>query len=281
VATLTWEQAVAWARETPEMSDLVRVCYYDDPIEAAAARFKDSEEWPAILSFLPPRPGCRVLEIGAGRGIVSWAFASEGYEVYAQEPDRSALVGSGAIRQLCAATGVKINIVEDVGERLVYPEQYFDYVVCRGVLHHVRDLDQVCREAFRVLRPGGRFLAIKEHVADTPEELEAFLRIHPLHHLYGGEHAFALETYIRSLRAAGFRRVINYGHYDHPITSAPAVTTPMVREKFEGALGLRISSGLAARISKSDALLRVYRRWLTISTKIPGRLHSFQVEKPL
>src|SRR5579862_4766717 len=42
---LTWEQAVAWARNTPEMADLVQSCYYDDPIEAAAARFRASEEW--------------------------------------------------------------------------------------------------------------------------------------------------------------------------------------------------------------------------------------------
>src|SRR5262249_14317658 len=151
---MTWEQAVAWARETPEMADLVQVCYYDDPIEAAAARFKASEEWPAIVSFLPPRPGCRVLEIGAGRVIGACASALEGCEGYAQEPDRSALVGSGAIRQLCAATGVAIHIIEDVGERLVHPDRYFDYVVCRGVLHHVSDLGQVCREVFRVLRPG-------------------------------------------------------------------------------------------------------------------------------
>ena len=32
-------------------------------------------------------------------------------------------------------------------------------------------------EVFRVLRPGGRFLAIKEHAADTPDELQAFLAV--------------------------------------------------------------------------------------------------------
>src|SRR4029077_277791 len=135
-----------------------------------------------------------------GRGIVSWAFALNGCEVHAVEPDPSPLVGAGAIRTLCAATGQSVNIVETVGERLNFSEFTFDYVVCRAVLHHVGDLDQVCREVFRVLKPGGRFLAIKEHVADTPEELDAFLRSHPLHHLYGGEHAFALKKYIQSLR---------------------------------------------------------------------------------
>jgi SAM-dependent methyltransferase len=277
--TFTWEQAVVWARATPEMADLVQVCYYDDPIEGAAARFKASEEWSAIVSFLPPRSGCRVLEIGAGRGILSWAFASEGCEVHAQEPDRSALVGTGAIRQLCAVTGVAINIVEEVGERLVYPDRYFDYVVCRGVLHHTIDLGQVCREVFRVLSPGGRFLAIKEHVADTPEELQAFLRVHPLHHLYGGEHAFPLATYKQNMRAAGFRKVRDFGHFDHAITSAPAITTDAIRFMAERALAARLGRRLGSSLAATDAVVTAYRRWLTFKTRVPGRLHSFLAER--
>src|SRR5262245_48175241 len=134
-AQCTWEQAVAWARSTPDMAPLVDLCYFDDPIEAAARRFRASEEWQAIKAFLPPRPGAKVLEIGAGRGIVSSAFASEGCEVHAIEPDPSCLVGAGAIRSLCEATGQTIAIVESVGERLSFAESSFDFVVCRGVLH--------------------------------------------------------------------------------------------------------------------------------------------------
>jgi ubiquinone/menaquinone biosynthesis C-methylase UbiE len=277
---LSWEQAVAWARNTPEMADLVQLCYYDDPIEASAARFKASEEWPAILSLLPPRQGCRVLEIGAGRGIVSWAFATEGCDVHAQEPNGSALVGSGAIRQLSAATGVAINVIEDVAERLAYSDRYFDYVLCRGVLHHVSDLGKVCREVFRVLRPGGKFLAIKEHAADTTDELCSFLRLHPLHHLYGGENAFPLSCYKQTLRDAGFRKIRNFGHFDHPVTSAPAITTQAIRRMAERALAARLPHRLASRLAAADTVVLGYRRWLTFRTHIPGRLHSFLAEKP-
>jgi hypothetical protein len=35
---MTWEQAVRWLREQPEQQDLVRACFYDDPVEAAIVR---------------------------------------------------------------------------------------------------------------------------------------------------------------------------------------------------------------------------------------------------
>ena len=35
---MTWEQAVLWLRQQPDSADLVRACFYDDPLSAAADR---------------------------------------------------------------------------------------------------------------------------------------------------------------------------------------------------------------------------------------------------
>lgn len=279
MARMSWEQAVQWARETPEMAPLVQDCYYDDPIDVAAARFLQGEEWAAIKAILPAGRGDRVIEIGAGRGILSWAFAKGGSEVFAAEPNPSALVGAGAIRDLCTRTGEVVRVMSSGAEALDAGESFFDYGVCRGVLHHLSDLDRVAKEMFRVLKPGGRFLAIKEHVAETPSELRAFLDAHPLHHLYCGEHAYPRREYVRALRAAGFR-VRQFGPFDHPVTSAPTFTTSSIRAMAQRALAARMPTGLAMFLARRTAVVALYRRWLTARDTRPGRLYSFVCDKP-
>jgi len=80
---LTWEEAVQWLRDQPEQSELVKHCYYDDPLETAAERFFQSEEWTEVISLLNSKSSGQVLDIGAGRGISSYAFAKSGYSVTA------------------------------------------------------------------------------------------------------------------------------------------------------------------------------------------------------
>ena len=41
---------------------------------------------------------------------------------------------------------------------------HFDFVVCSAVLHRAANIVQVMREAKRVLKPGGQFVAIREPV---------------------------------------------------------------------------------------------------------------------
>ena len=48
----TWEGAVLWLRSQPDQADLVRACFYDDPLLDAARRYHRSIEWAAVgLAF--------------------------------------------------------------------------------------------------------------------------------------------------------------------------------------------------------------------------------------
>ncbi len=55
-----------------------------------------------------------------------------------------------------------VNAAFDTGfaENLPYDPNYFDFVVSFDVLEHVQNIEQVIQEVFRVLKPGGKFLAV-------------------------------------------------------------------------------------------------------------------------
>jgi SAM-dependent methyltransferase len=208
--TMNWEGAVRWLRNQPDQAELVRACFYDDPLINAARRFHASSEWDAVRDLLPQEPGV-ALDVGAGRGISSYALARDGWRVSALEPDPSAVVGAEAIRALGREAALDIDVVQDWGESLPFADASFDLVYCRQSLHHARDLPQLCAEIGRVLRDGGTFVATREHVISRPEDLPRFLESHPLHHLYGGENAYMLDQYTTAIESAGIRlrRVLN------------------------------------------------------------------------
>jgi SAM-dependent methyltransferase len=267
-ARITWEEAVETLRRDPAQRELVLACFYDDPLIEAARRFAACAEWRETQALLPPPPG-RALDIGAGRGIASYALAAAGYDTTALEPDPSAVVGAGAIRALSRDAGLPIAVAEEWGESLPFPDGGFDIVVCRQVLHHARDLPRLCREIARVLRPGGVMVATREHVISRREDLPAFLASHPLHHLYGGENAFLLSEYEGAIRGAGLSLEKSLNPLQSEINLYPTTLEDHRRR-------------LARRLLLPTALVGP-RLMAAVGRRLsaPGRLYSFVARKPL
>jgi len=271
---LSWEDAVVWLRNQPDQRQLVVDAYYDDPLIAAAARYYGSSEWHEIAKLLAGRAG-KALDIGAGRGIASHALAKTGFAVTALEPDPSAIVGAAAIRSLAVESGLPISVVEEYSERLPFPDGAFDVVHGRAVLHHTRNLDVACAEIFRVLRPGGLLVAVREHVISKERDLARFHADHPLHHLYGGEHAYLLHHYVSALKAAGFSRLEVLPPLQSPINLFPH-TIDTLRDAVVEKVSQRISIRPFLRLLLGRDI--VFRSLLAVAERFdhrPGRLYSF------
>ena len=275
---VSWEEAVAWLAAQPDEQELVRDCYFDSSPEAAAERYAQSDEWKAIGALLPPSPGL-ALDVGAGRGIASYALAKAGWTVVAIEPDASDFVGRGAIQSIAKSKGLPIEVVEKFGERIPHESASFDLVVARQVLHHARDLKALCAEVFRVLKPRGRFIAVRDHVITSPDDLPAFLHDHPLHQLYGGEHAYQSSQYLDALRAAGFRVEQIFRSFDSVINYAPH-TRESLREELQRRLDRLPLGSLARRCLYIDVILDLALAILSRVDRRPGRLYSFICSKP-
>ena len=89
----------------------------------------------------------RVVDLGAGTGILTGALAHLGADVVAVEPDQAML--AELRRQLPG-----VRAVEGSAEALPLPDQSADAVLCGQAMHWF-DLDQALPETARVLTAGG------------------------------------------------------------------------------------------------------------------------------
>lgn len=272
--SMTWESAVLWLRSQSHMQDLVESCYYDEPLGLAAERYALSEEWEALCSMLKGWMPGKVLDVGAGNGISSYAFARSGNQVTALEPDPSPIVGMAAVRQLAQQNCLPIEGVQAFGEQLPFDDAHFDIVHGRQVLHHAQDLERLCAEMARVLRPSGVFVATREHVISRECDREVFLASHPLHGFYGGENAFLLDRYRRAIGGAGLKLIRVLGSYDSPINYYP-VTKAQNTARIARVLRQYLGRSVAERLAGSETLQTMVGRLRSRLDGTPGRLYSF------
>jgi ubiquinone/menaquinone biosynthesis C-methylase UbiE len=129
------------------------------------------EDLPRFVPFLRTKCGIefhgRVLEIGSGGGWLSAEISKLPKVVEVTTTDFSTLLlkeHAPRVFKLLKAHAGKITRTPGDFHKLDFPNNYFDFVVCSSVLHHATNMVQVLREAKRVLKPGGRFVAIREPV---------------------------------------------------------------------------------------------------------------------
>jgi len=263
VKNLTWEEAVLWLKSQPEQEKLVYSCFYDDPLIKAANRYYNSTEWAAVRSLLPQSCG-KALDLGAGRGIASYALAQDNWETTALEPDSSDIVGAGAIRMLAKESGLSIRVIEEWGEELPFSDETFDLIYGRQVLHHARDLQQLCKEISRVLKKDGFFIATREHVITKSEDLKQFFEKHPLHKLYGGENAYLLKEYVDAIKQSGISITLILNPFESNINLYPQT----IRE-------LKIKLSKRIKFPYPNAIPSFLLRLFGFLSNTPGRLYTF------
>jgi len=119
----------------------------------------DAITWANMCQFLPP-PGGRILDIGGGTGRWAIPLAEMGYMVVLTDISSKMLeVARRKVRE--RGLGDRILIVKaDAQDMPEFEDCSFDMALAQGdVLSYCQDPLRAAREAFRVLKPGGHFVA--------------------------------------------------------------------------------------------------------------------------
>jgi SAM-dependent methyltransferase len=173
----------------------------DLPAEAVAASLGCGN--PTGLIAL--EPGQTVLDLGSGGGIdvlLSAKRVGPSGKVYGLDMTEEMLALARENQRRAGATNVEF--LKGTIEAIPLPDNSVDVIISNCVINLSTDKDAVLREAFRVLKPGGRF-AVSDVIVrgDVPEDVRRSME------LWVGCIAGALEEtdYAAKLRAAGFADV--------------------------------------------------------------------------
>lgn len=289
---MTWEETIDYIRTLPEYKDLVELAYFEKDLSLNVKRFRKSEEYfetkKLLSEYTNLDSSVKMIDIGSGNGISAVAFALDGVNVTAVEPDPSETIGAGAIRQLKEEFNLlNLDIFEGFAEELKFPDGYFDIVYTRQCMHHAKNLQQFLNESHRVLKKGGLLVTIRDHVIFDEKDKEWFLKSHPLQKFYGGENAFNAAEYKLAMENAGFVIKRELKHFDNVINHFPLDKEDKIRREtdftdlinsiVEKKLGVLSKSQIVRKIAFAKVKKRLKNPFDELA--IPGRMYSYVAKK--
>jgi demethylmenaquinone methyltransferase/2-methoxy-6-polyprenyl-1,4-benzoquinol methylase len=186
--------------------------------------------WKEIMinALNPPRSDSpfALLDVAGGTGDVAFrAATAAGAGFRATVCDiNSDMLAVGRARAAARHLDDRVSFLEGNAEALPFPDRHFDgYTIAFGI-RNVPRIDLALKEAFRVLRHGGRFLCLEFSTVDVPGldrvyDLFSFKVIPSLGGAVAGDaesYRYLVEsirkfpkpaTFAEMIRAAGFSRV--------------------------------------------------------------------------
>jgi ubiquinone/menaquinone biosynthesis C-methylase UbiE len=165
----------------------------------------------AMAARIPGLAGARVLEYGAGTGLLG--FALQGRVRHITLGDSSAEMLAVAREKLQASGAANVEVVSLDLATGPAPAARWDVVCSLLVLHHVTDVDGLLRRLREVLAPGGRLCLSDLDAEDGSFHGPAFT----------GHCGFDRVTLLSSLRRAGFldARIETAFEIEKPVRGVP------------------------------------------------------------
>lgn len=117
-----------------------------------------------VVSLLPGRKPCRILDAGAGQGYLSYLLKEKGYEVDACDYN----AGNFRCQDISFSSA-------DLNERLPYEDNIYDCTLSIEVIEHLENHFRFISELVRVTKPNGLIIITTPNVLSLPSRWHFFL----------------------------------------------------------------------------------------------------------
>jgi len=156
----------------PDEFSTIQSLYFE---AADARRFRHQTSSPyfsktekSLLDGVQPCRGQRLLEVGCGEGGNLFFLATSEAELFGIDLFPNKLVFARSQLSRC-------RFVCSSADRLPFPAESFDIVLCRDVLHHLAEQGATLKEISRVCRPGGRIIIIEPNGRNPIVRMQTWL----------------------------------------------------------------------------------------------------------
>jgi demethylmenaquinone methyltransferase/2-methoxy-6-polyprenyl-1,4-benzoquinol methylase len=116
----------------------------------------------AMMDWLAPRDGQRLLDVAGGTGDVAFRFLKRAPGARAPVLDMTeSMLTEGSRRSEAAQMGEKLDWIVGDAMALPFADNSFDVYTISFGIRNVTRIQDALSEAFRVLRPGGRLMVLE------------------------------------------------------------------------------------------------------------------------
>ena len=115
----------------------------------------------AMIDWMAPQPHQKLVDLAGGTGDISMRFLSNGGGVACITDINHAMLQAGRGRRDLQRLASQISWCVANAESLPFDSQIVDFVTIAFGLRNITDRQAALREAYRILKPGGRFLCLE------------------------------------------------------------------------------------------------------------------------
>ncbi|MBI3312723.1 MAG: class I SAM-dependent methyltransferase [Candidatus Omnitrophica bacterium] len=226
----------------------------------------NAERFFKTLDLLNLTGGQKVLEVGASFGWSSWRFTQRGCSVVALDVTNYLMAADLYFEE----DGNYFERVTADMSVLPFKDESFDIIFSHSVIHHCKDLGKLFGEFARVLKPGGRVVALHECAFGIFEDKSGKALQEAIDEGFN-ENAYTIPEWKKGAHQGGFKKVkLHFFSFIEDYLYRKKLRGAPMTAKLRLAAWIQRNAFLHPLLNALSVIPRIFLRpkaWMIIATK--------------